>query len=60
MSNQVNYYKDENGEWRWRVISSNGNILGDSGESYKNLADCKAGFNSLKVNAYTEVEPADE
>lgn len=32
-------YKDSKGEWRWRIKSSNGKIIGDSGEGYKNKQD---------------------
>lgn len=28
-------YKDAEGEWRWRLVAANGNILGDSGQGYK-------------------------
>jgi uncharacterized protein YegP (UPF0339 family) len=34
-------YKDNHGEWRWRLKSSNGRVLADSGEGYKNLQHCK-------------------
>ena len=44
-------YKDPNGEFRWHFISSNGRILADSGESYKNKADCKAGIDLIKGEA---------
>ena len=39
-------YKDPNGEYRWRFISSNGRILADSGESYR--ADCQSGIDLVK------------
>ena len=29
-------------EWRWRRTASNGRIVGNSGESYKNKSDCIA------------------
>jgi len=32
-------YKDRIREWRWRLISPNGNILAVSSESYKNRKD---------------------
>ena len=28
-------YKDEKGEWRWRLKSKNGRTIADSGEGYK-------------------------
>jgi uncharacterized protein YegP (UPF0339 family) len=33
-------YKDDKGEWRWRCLHLNGNILADSAEGYKNKQDC--------------------
>ena len=33
-------YKDKKGEWRWRLESSNGRIMADSGEGYKTRAGC--------------------
>ena len=36
------FYKDNNGEWRWRRIAPNGKIVGASAEGYKNKADCEA------------------
>ena len=38
----LHYYKDKNGQWRWHLMSSNGNIVAESGgDGYKNLADAK-------------------
>jgi len=35
-------FKDEAGEWRWNLTSSNGvNIIRCSGEGYKNRKDCR-------------------
>ena len=36
-------YKDNRGEWRWRLRASNGKIIADSGEGYKNKQDCLQG-----------------
>jgi uncharacterized protein len=33
-------FEDENGDWRWRLISSNGRIVEDSSEGYKNKSEC--------------------
>jgi uncharacterized protein YegP (UPF0339 family) len=33
-------YKDTAGEFRWRMRAANGNIIGTSGEGYKNGVDC--------------------
>lgn len=42
------YSKDAKGEWRWRLKTSNGKIIADSGEGYKNEADCKAAIEHVK------------
>ena len=41
-------YKDLNGEYRWRFISTNGRVLAESGEGYKNEADCQHGIDLIK------------
>jgi uncharacterized protein len=46
-------YKDKKGEYRWRLKASNGQIIADSGEGYKNKDDCKDGLESVKHNAPT-------
>jgi uncharacterized protein len=45
------YYKDAKGEWRWRLKASNGQILADSGEGYKNESECKADIDRVKGSA---------
>jgi uncharacterized protein YegP (UPF0339 family) len=42
------YYKDQKGEWRWRLVAANGRIIADSGEGYSNEADCLDGIRSVK------------
>lgn len=44
-------YRDQPGEFRWRLVASNGRIIADSGEGYKNKADCAAMIESIKRNA---------
>ena len=43
-------YRDGNGEYRWRLVASNGKIVA-SGEGYKNKADCLATIASIQKNA---------
>ena len=31
-------YKDAGGEWRWKALASNNEIVADSGEGYNNKA----------------------
>ena len=37
----LEFFLDQNEEWRWRVIARNGNIVADSSEGYKNKQDCE-------------------
>ena len=46
------YYKDDNSEWRWRLRHTNGNILGDSSEGYKNKDD----MTSILHNTITAIQ----
>ena len=41
-------YEDNAGEWRWRLIASNGNIIADSGEGYQSKQGVKRGIESVK------------
>jgi hypothetical protein len=44
-------YQDKAGEWRWRLVASNGNIIADSGEGYSSKQGVKRGIESVKKNA---------
>ncbi|GGG04177.1 hypothetical protein GCM10007304_17890 [Rhodococcoides trifolii] len=46
----VRVYRDSIGEWRWQRRATNGRILSDSGEGYKNRADCINGMRA--ANGY--------
>lgn len=41
-------YRDEAGEWRWRLKAVNGLIIATSGEGYVNKEDCRAGCMLVK------------
>ncbi|KAB1188244.1 MULTISPECIES: HVO_2922 family protein [Haloferax] len=43
-------YVDAHGEYRWRLVHDNGNILADSGEGYASKQKAKQGIESLKQN----------
>lgn len=47
---KIEIYEDKAKEWRWRFIATNGNIMADSGEGYKNLMDCEQAIERLKVD----------
>jgi uncharacterized protein YegP (UPF0339 family) len=54
---QAEFYKDEAGEYRWRLKARNGRIVADCGEGYSRKADCKAAyFRVFKLLTETTVE----
>jgi len=44
-------YKDRTGEYRWRLVHENGNIIADSSEGYKSKSGAMNGIKSVKDNA---------
>lgn len=50
----VDLYKDDAGEWRWRRVAANGNIVSDSGEGYVNRIDARE--MAEKVNPGVPIE----
>jgi len=44
-------YKDARGEFRWRLVASNGQMIANSGEGYKSKDSAKSGIESVKKNA---------
>ena len=44
-------YKDKSGEFRWRLVHQNGQIIADSSEGYTTKDNAENGINSVKVNA---------
>jgi hypothetical protein len=44
-------YQDSAGEWRWRLVVPNGNIIADSGEGYASKQGAKRGIESVKNSA---------
>ncbi len=44
-------YRDAAGEWRWRLVHENGNILADSGEGYASRQKARQGIDSVRSNA---------
>ena len=43
-------FRDTAGEWRWRLIHENGNILADSGEGYSSRSKARQGVESVRSN----------
>ncbi|NOK20323.1 YegP family protein [Corallococcus carmarthensis] len=44
-------YKDARGEWRWKLISTNGRIVADSGEGYSSSSAARDAAQRVKDNA---------
>lgn len=49
-TSSVDFYKDDSGQWRWRVKSANGEIISTSSEAYADKRDAEHGFD-LTVSA---------
>jgi uncharacterized protein len=52
MAGKFEIYKDAKGEFRWRLIASNGETIA-SGEGYTTKESAKNGIESVKNNAPT-------
>ena len=44
-------YRDAAGEWRWRLVHENGNVIADSGQGYASRQKARQGAESVKTNA---------
>lgn len=44
-------YEDQGGQYRWRLVHQNGNIIADSGEGYTSKQRAKQGIASVQQNA---------
>lgn len=45
--------EDKKGEYRWKLVSGNGQIIANSGESYKAKDSCVSGIEAIKRDAGT-------
>jgi uncharacterized protein YegP (UPF0339 family) len=52
-------YRDEGGEWRWRLVAGNGQIIAVSGEGYRERRDCLHGVELVKDSKEAAVEGGD-
>ncbi|MBA2610020.1 MAG: DUF1508 domain-containing protein [Actinobacteria bacterium] len=43
-------YQDLRGEWRWRIVATNGRVMADSAEGYDTHANVIRALNSLTEN----------
>ena len=46
-------YKDARGEWRWRFLAANGNIICTSSEGYSSKQSAQHSIESVKKGAAT-------
>jgi uncharacterized protein YegP (UPF0339 family) len=44
-------FKDEIGEWRWRLVGRNGRIIAAAGESFKRKGGCKKSVEKVREGA---------
>jgi uncharacterized protein YegP (UPF0339 family) len=49
-------YKDRSNEHRWRLKSSNGQVIAASGQGYKDKRDCKNAIERIKKDAATKLK----
>jgi len=45
--------KNQSRQYWWRLVSSNGRIIADSGETYRNKSDARAMIEWIRANART-------
>ena len=54
-------YEDEGGQYRWRLVHDNGNVIADGGEGYSSKQNARKGIESVKRNAdpasYLQFDP---
>jgi uncharacterized protein YegP (UPF0339 family) len=44
-------YADSSGNWRWRLVASNGQTVATSGEAFASKANAKAAAENVKARA---------
>lgn len=48
-------YKDNNAQWRWRYVASNGKTISVSSEAYWNKADCRSAIDIMRNSSSSPV-----
>jgi amphi-Trp domain-containing protein len=43
-------FEDDGGNWRWRLVHDNGNIIADGGQGYSSKQKAKQGLQSVQTN----------
>lgn len=44
-------YQDAAGEWRWRLVAANGQVIATSGEGYTRKADAERAVDTVRGGA---------
>ena len=44
-------YEDAAGQWRWRLVHDNGNVIAEGGQGYTTKRRALDGIESVKANA---------
>lgn len=45
-----NIFHDASGEYRWALVAANGRTIGDSGEGYATLSECRAAIKRVMAS----------
>lgn len=53
-------YLDASSEFRWKLQASNYKTIADSGEGYKNLADCEHAISLVQKSAQYDIWENDD
>ncbi|MFB6160057.1 MAG: HVO_2922 family protein [Haloferacaceae archaeon] len=59
----VEVYQDRGGQWRWRLVHRNGNIIAEGGQGYASKRNALDGVESVRENlpdAAVEVHRTEE
>ena len=48
-------FKDDNGDWRWRLTAANGRTIASAGEGYKAKQRCMTAIELVRSSADAEV-----
>jgi uncharacterized protein len=51
MAAKFEVYKDKAGEFRWKLVHTNGQVIANSGEGYQAKANAMNGLKSVQENA---------
>jgi uncharacterized protein len=55
MTAKFETYKDKAGEYRWKLVHTNGQIIASSGEGYKAKVNALNGIKSVQENASSAI-----